>query len=135
MEFKFKSRHQHRLHIELIPLIDIFLTLILFFMVSYGAGIVSSITIHLPKAMQAGTYKSGDLIISINEKNEVFANDARLDQNNLLQEFKNRKNQVKDGTVVIRGDKLTNYETIVKIMDLLNQAGIPKFTLATIKSH
>jgi len=35
--------------------------------------------------------------------------------------------------VIIRGDRNANYETIIAVMDILNQAGIPRFTLATVK--
>ena len=73
--------------------------------------------------------------ISVNKKNEVFINDKKYHTKSLLTEFKARKTKLKNGSVVIRGDRKTDYSTIVKIMDYLNQAGIPKFTLATIKSR
>ena len=135
MTFKFKSRHRHKAFIDITPLIDLSFNLILFFMVSYNIGNISSITVHLPKAVQTGEYKGSDLVITINEKNEIYVNDVRYDTGILLDELKKRKAQVKEGTVVIRGDRMTNYDTVVRVMDLLNQAGIPKFTLATIKSQ
>lgn len=132
--FSFKSRFQRRASIDITPLIDLSFNLILFFMVSYSIGNVSAITVHLPRAVQTGAQRSGDLVITISERNEIYLNDVAIRRDLLLEELKKRKEGVKDGTVVIRGDKMTNYETIVNVMDQLNRAGIPKFTLATTRS-
>ncbi len=119
------------------PLIDLAFSLLIFFMISYNAsqGRVSSIVVNLPRAIQTGEYREGNTIISINNKNEVFINDAKFSIKNLSREIESRKEKMKKGTVIIRGDRKANYETIVKIMDYLNTSGIPKFTLATIKSN
>lgn len=102
-------------------------------MVTSSLGKVSSIIVHLPKAVQTGEQKQSNIIISITERNEVFINDVKYDINSLLDEIKRIQGNVKDKTVIIRGDRKANYETIVKVMDYLNQAGIPKFTLSTVK--
>ncbi len=80
-----------------------------------------------------GQMQHANMVISINEKNEVFVNDVKYPLGDLLQEFRKRKELVKDKVVIIRGDRDANYETIITVMDLLNQAGIPRFTLATVK--
>ncbi len=134
MDVKFKSRFQHRAQIDITSLIDLVFLLVAFFMVTSSLGTVSSITVHLPKAVQAGTYKHSDLIVSIDKKNNVYINDVKYDKNALVDEFKKRKATIKDNAVIIRGDRKSNYEVIIKVMDYLNQAGIPKFTLSTIKS-
>lgn len=134
MALKFKSRFMHKAQIDITSLIDLVFLLVAFFMVTSSLGRVSSITVHLPKAMQTGAIKQGSLIVSINKKNEIFLNDVMVKQKSLLNEFKRRKKDLKDGAVIIRGDKQSDYQTIVTIMDYLNRAGLPKFTLSTIKS-
>ncbi len=133
MYFKFKSRFRHRAVIDITSLIDLVFLLVAFFMITSSLGSESSITVHLPKAVQSGQYKKHNMVISVNEKNEIYINDKLFSKDSLLKEFKKRKKERKELTVVIRGDRKTNYETIVKIMDTLNQAGIPKFTLSTVK--
>lgn len=115
-------------------LIDLVFLLVAFFMITSSLGNVSSIVVNLPKAVQSGAEKYSNLIVSITDKNEIYINDVKYNLESILDEFKNRKAVLKDGTVVIRGDRMSNYETIIKVMDYLNQAGIPKFTLSTIKS-
>ena len=134
MEFKFKSRFQHRAQIDITSLIDLVFLLVAFFMFTSILSSISSITVHLPKAVQVGMYKQGNLIVTINERNEVYINDVKYRLETLIEEFKRRKPQIKDGTVVIRGDRKADYQTIVRVMDSLNRAGLPKFILSTVKT-
>ncbi len=130
---KLKSRYKHRALIDITSLIDLVFLLVAFFMVTSSLGSESSITVHLPKAVQAGDYKPGNIIITVNENDEVFIDDVKIGKDVLLAEFKGRKETLKDGTVIIRGDRKSSYETIVSIIDKLNQAGIPKFSISAIK--
>jgi biopolymer transport protein ExbD len=130
---KLKSRYKHRALIDITSLIDLVFLLVAFFMVTSSLGSESSITVHLPRAVQAGDYRPGNIIVTVNENDEVFIDDVKIDKNMLLAEFKGRKETLKDGTVIIRGDRKSSYETIVSIIDKLNQAGIPKFSISAIK--
>ncbi|MBN1533928.1 MAG: biopolymer transporter ExbD [Spirochaetes bacterium] len=136
MKWEFKSRFNVRSVMDMTPLIDLSFTLLIFFILTYHAsqGRVTSIVVNLPSAVKSGTHNEGQLVVSVSEKNEIFVNDTKFEEKALLDEFRKRKETLqKDTNVLIRGDRNANYETIVKVMDLLNQAGIPKFTLATIK--
>jgi len=133
MPLKFKSKFHPKALIDITSLIDLVFLLVAFFMVTSSLSIVSSVTVHLPKAIQSGPLKHSNLIVSISEKNEIYINDVKYDLNSLLLEFKKRKPLLKDGSVIIRGDRMANYETIIKVMDYLNLAGLQKFTLSTVK--
>ncbi|MFC1670973.1 ExbD/TolR family protein [Spirochaetota bacterium] len=133
MYLKIKSRLQHKALIDITSLIDLIFLLVIFFMVTSSLGTESSITVHLPKAVQTGSYKSNNIVVSIDKKNEIFINDSKHSKDSMLREFRAIKKKFKNPTIVIRGDRKANYETIVKIIDNLNRAGISKFTIATIK--
>lgn len=135
MKFKFSSRFQHKAQIDITSLIDLVFLLVAFFMVTASLGNVSSIIVHLPKAAQVGHHEYSNLIVSITDRNDIYINNIKYDLNSLLDEFKKRKSSLKGGSVIIRGDRKASYETIVKVMDYLNQAGLSKFTLSTIKSR
>ena len=134
MYFKFKRRLKHKALIDITSLIDLVFLLVAFFMVTSSLGSESSITVHLPKAVQTSDYKKqNNFIVSINKKNEIYINDVKYEKKSLLNAFKKFKKNRKDISVVIRGDKKASYENIVNIIDYLNRAGIPKFTLSAIK--
>ena len=133
MGFKFKSRLEHKATIDITSLIDLVFLLVAFFMVTSSLGSESSITVHLPKAKQSADYTGSSLVISVNSKNEIYLNDVRYKSDSLVDEFLKRQKSLSDSTVVIRGDRKSDYEVIVDIMDKLNRAGIPKFTLSTVR--
>lgn len=135
MEFNFKTRYQYRSIMDMTPLIDFAFTLLIYFMMTYhsDAGQVSSIQVNLPSATKVESAKESDVVVSINEKNEIYLNDVKYSPERLFEEFKKLKPQLKQRTVIIRGDRKSSYNTIVKIMDDLNRAGISRFTLATVK--
>lgn len=137
MTWRFKSRYQHRALIDMTPLIDLAFSLLIFFMISYNAsqGMLSSIIVNLPSAVQTGSHRQGDVVVSITERNEIFINERKVAEEKLPDEFKAIKETLKDGVVIIRGDKKSNYETMVRVMDDLNRAGIPKFILSTVKGR
>jgi len=137
MAWRFKSRFQHRALIDMTPLIDLAFSLLIFFMISYNAsqGMLSSIIVNLPSAVQTGSHRQGNYIVSVTERNEIFINDRKIAADKMPAEFRKMKEDLGEGAVIIRGDKKSNYETIVKIMDNLNQAGIPKFTLTTVRGR
>ena len=133
--FTFKTKHERKAQIDITSLIDLVFLLVAFFMVTSSMGSLSSITVHLPRAVQSAQARSGEMVISIKENNEIYINDVKYDENALLDEFSKRKEKIGDNAVIIRGDRKADYEKIVKVMDLLNRAGIPKFTLSTVKSR
>ena len=133
MAFRFRGHYTHKAVIDITPLIDLTFNMIIFFMVSFSLGVQSSITVHLPRAVQSGDERSGAVTVSVTGKNEVFINDSPVDVGSLAEEFTKRKKDLSRDTVVIRGDRKADYETIIKVMDGLNRAGIPKFILSTVK--
>ncbi len=135
MEFKFNTRFKYRSIMDLMPLIDFSFSLLVFFMMTYNAdaGHLSTIMVNLPSANKVQEFRDSDIIVSINEKNEIYIDDKKCAREDLLNRFKTLKPTIRQGMVVIRGDKKANYDTIIYVIDYINQAGIKKFTLATAK--
>jgi len=134
MSLKLKTRLKHKALIDMTSLIDLVFLLVAFFMVTSSLGSESIISVQLPKAVQTGKYRSSSIVVSVNAENKVFVNDVKFDRNGLLEKFREvRKGLKHTASVVIRGDRKADYEVIVEVMDKLNQAGIPKFTLSTVK--
>ncbi len=133
MALNFKSRLKHKAVIDITSLIDLVFLLVAFFMITSSLGSESSITVNLPRAVKAGEYKTNNLIVTINKDNKIYINDRPVGKKNVLNEFKTWRKKKEKLSVVIRGDKKANYEAIVFIMDVLNQAGISRFTISAIK--
>ena len=128
---KFKTRLKPKALIDITSLIDLAFLLVFFFMVTSTIGRESSITIQLPKAIQTAASQKESIIVSVNKDNHIFIGDNEVSKENFIPALKQRKDNLESWDVLIRGDRKANYETIVFIMDSLNQAGIAGFSIAT----
>jgi len=128
---KFKTRLKPKALIDITSLIDLAFLLVFFFMVTSTIGRESSITIQLPKALQTAESKKENIIVSVNKDNHIFIGDAEVTKENFISALKQKKDNFESWDVLIRGDRKANYETIVFVMDSLNQAGIAGFSIAT----
>ena len=128
---KFKTRLKPKAFIDITSLIDLVFLLVAFFMVTSTIGRESSITIHLPKAFQTAESPKENIIVSVNENNRIFIGNAEVTKEDFISTLKQKKENLESWDVLIRGDRKANYETIVFIMDSLNQAGIAGFSIAT----
>lgn len=132
-KYSFSGHYKTRAHIDLTPLIDLVFLLVIFFMVSSTIGKLSSIHINLPKAEKSSISERAAVVISINDRNEIYIGNDKVAEEDFQNTVNSRINELKDKKILIRGDKKTNYETIIKVMDSLNKSGISSFTLSTIR--
>ncbi|MCP4136175.1 MAG: biopolymer transporter ExbD [bacterium] len=134
MALKFKTRLKHKALIDLTALIDLVFLLVAFFMVTSSLGSESKIPVNLPRAEYSGSSQGGNVIVSVTNENEIYINDKKYDKKSIMTKFQEMKGKLKkDASVIIRGDKVSHYETIVDIIDKLNQAGISKVVLSAVK--
>ena len=131
MSLKFKTRLKPKAMIDITSLIDLVFLLVAFFLVTSSLGFESSITVHLPKAVQTGEPKRNDIVVTVNENNLIYVDNVEVAKEKLMDAIKQKKETGVTGEVIIRGDRTAHYEQIVFIMDTLNQVGIPKFSIAT----
>ena len=142
---KFKSpTDDDELEINLTPLIDIVFLLLIFFMVSTTFTKESQLKIQLPEAKgeQASAQKVPQLVIEISSLG-VYAvkgpddADARQVLNTssdaLQRVIKSAaQNQEKDKIIVIvRADKQTPHEAVIRALSVAGQLGLSRITFAT----
>ena len=143
MKFK-NSTDDDELQINLTPLIDIVFLLLIFFMVSTTFTKESQLKIQLPEAQaeDASTEKVPQLVIEISALG-VYAvkgpDDATARQvlntsaDALQRVIRNAaENQDKDEVVVIvRADKKTPHEAVIRALSVAGQLGLTRITFAT----
>jgi biopolymer transport protein TolR len=123
--------------INMVPFIDVMLVLLIIFMVT--APLITPSVIDLPSVGKAA--KQPDKIIQIvvgkNEALELKVEDKTSSVN--LKELATAVKQAQgargsaaaaDSAVVISADKSVKYETVVKVMDTLQRAGIQRVGLS-----
>ena len=125
--------------INITPLTDVFLVLLIIFMVTSTAMVESEITsrtgvkVALPKANAAGavTKKRTDPILTVTKNNEIYLFSRKVDVANLEQEIRKALNDVGSETLLLRGDKNVFLGEAVDLMAIAKRAGAKNIAILT----
>lgn len=122
--------------IQLIPLIDILFVLLAFFMLNTTfSENNASINIKLPKSSVEQVAVNKAIIISTDDKKQIYLNSKRLTLETLEEELKNELLMQNRTDVIIRADKGIEYGFVVKIMTIAKNAGAAELDIATEKEE
>lgn len=121
--------------VNLTPMIDVVFLLLLFFMVSTSFIRESSLKVDLPEATgQAAAEKEDTIDIVINVDGQFLINDVKLNKPSsaqLSEELKLIVGNISDPHIIISADANAEYQHIVTAMDVSQQLGYSRLTLAT----
>ena len=114
---------------NLTNMIDVVFSILIVFMIS--APLMSQgIKVELPKA-EAPTMEQEKLLkVSINKQDEVYIADMKVD----LTDFRSVFKSLWDGNmaVVINADETVDYGKVMKVVSLVQQAGVTKLGFLTL---
>ncbi|OTG84024.1 ExbD/TolR family protein [Acinetobacter sp. ANC 4648] len=109
---------------NLIPLIDIMLVLMIIFLVTATVA-NPSIPLTLPKTTAEVIAPPPEAItISINEKGEVAWNSQIISLDELQQRFDEEGQKATKPAVQLRADKDSRYDTVAQVMSRASKAGL-----------
>ncbi len=118
--------------INMVPFIDVMLVLLIIFMVT--APMITPSVVDLPSVGKAAKQpdKVVQVVIQKDERLELVS-EGKTDSATLTSVAASVKGLVGDGdntAVVISADRTVKYETVVKVMDSLQRAGIARVGLS-----
>ena len=122
--------------INVTPMVDLYLVLLLIFIIMTTAG-VQGMKVELPKA-SAG---AGDLsvpkmqAITVNNQGKIALNTIPVSLTELESRLGKLKSANKNLPVVIRGDRKSQYQGIMDVLDVLGRVGIDNIGLVTETSR
>ena len=116
---------------NLIPLIDIMLVLMIIFLVT--ATVASrSIPLTLPQtSAEIVDLPPEQIQVSINANGEVAWDDQIISLDELQTRFNNASQQAQQPTVVLRADKESRYDAVAQVMSRASEAGLSDIAFAT----
>ena len=131
------SRSRDEPEITVIPLVDVLLVLVLFFMVSTTFLRETEVSVRLPQAATDTRLDSvGDgLEISITQQGAYIVNGRELVNNErrtLRTAIERLMGDKRDVPVFIRADAAATHQSVVTVMDVVGQLGFVKLNLATV---
>lgn len=120
-----ESTTPKKIELQIIPMIDIMMFLMVFF-VLLSINVIPSkgMKTSLPTSSQAEDIKRSKILITINADGVIQVNQDVVDQAVLTQVLSEEKSKTKQVYVVIKGDKMTPLQSLMLVMDSAKEAGI-----------
>lgn len=117
--------------INMTPLIDIMLVLLIIFMVTSSVSVESGLDIDLPKTSSKTTATAGEaVIISLGKDGTLSIGGKVFDGGDMKAAIQNAMAEAKTDFVVFEGDKTAQIGRAIEIMDVAKEAGAKKFAIA-----
>ena len=131
-----KRRHHRRgvmAEINVTPMVDVMLVLLIIFMVS-APLLTVGVPIDLPQSQAKSLDQDKEpLTVSVNDKGQIYLQNAEITQADLVPKLQ-AVAQARGGTearVYVRGDKKVDYGTMMLVMGQLSGAGFHRVALVT----
>ena len=124
--------------INLIPLIDVLLCLLIFFVVTTTFDARSVLKLELPRADGSPSQaQSKALSVLVNAQGRYFVGDRevlRTDLESLKQSLRDVAGDDRERAVLLRADARTPHQSVVTALDALGQLGFRRAATATAPS-
>ena len=115
--------------INITPLTDIFLVLLIIFMITSSAMIESGGKVNLPKAVATKSETRGTTV-TLTPKKEIYLNQKKVTEDTLEPALKEALAASAEKIVILRGDKDVLFGDTVKVMSMIKRAGASEIAIA-----
>lgn len=134
MNFR-RGRVREEVEINLIPMIDVLLVILIFLMVTTTYAKYTELRINLPQANGEATQEQATLInVAVDAVGHYTVNDQAAsfsDPDSFASVLRQAVNGRKDPIVAISADAASTHQSVVNVMEAARRAGIAHVTFTT----
>lgn len=117
--------------INITPLVDVMLVLLIVFIVT-APLLTNSVKVNLPKAAPTqSTDQNKALVISVKPDGAIFLDKAPVNLENFEQEITQRKNANGKLALNLNADETVPYGTVAKLLASIERVGVEKLSVIT----
>ena len=129
---------QERVGFQVVPMIDILFLLLCFFVISqvftqWEAEI--DITLPTAKTSRIESRLPGEIILNLSKNGDVVVSGRTLTTDELLALLQRLAGYFPGQPVIIRADRQTAYEHLIRVLDLCRQSDIWNVSFATLQAE
>ena len=117
--------------INITPLVDIVLVLLIIFMMTASYIVTPAIKVDLPRAASAEETAQSQLALVITKQGDIYLNNKKVDEAALKEFIREKKGKLDELEAIIAADGSVKHERVVGLIDLIKTEGITKFALNT----
>jgi biopolymer transport protein TolR len=123
------SRYRPMADINVTPLVDVMLVLLVVFMVT-APLLTVGVPVDLPQTAAPPINEPKEpTVITVNKEGEIFIQDTTIPMDGLVAKLQAVTNSNPDAILYVRGDKDINYGKVLEVMSLISNAGFHKVSL------
>ena len=115
--------------INVTPLVDIMLVLLIIFMLTAHLIAKQAIEVELPRASQATTLKPTTLAVTLTRDGSIYLNDKPVTPDALRSAVAAAVAKDPKVQVVISGDKAVSHGRVVWVLDVVKSLGVTSFAI------
>jgi biopolymer transport protein ExbD len=116
--------------INVTPLVDIVLVLLIIFMVTANFIVRETVEVDLPRAANTKDKTvQGPVMLTMDKDAKVFFDGVEVQPDVLMQKMKEAVAKDQDVRAIISADQTLNYGKVMGLIDQVKEAGIAKFAL------
>ena len=117
--------------INVVPLVDISLVLMLIFMVTANYLVTSSFSVDIAQASHAKAVQQTDLVtVSLSREGPMYLNDELVTSKEFKKRMQEKFTKNPQVAVMLSADKNADFKNVVAILDCLSEIGITGLNIA-----
>jgi biopolymer transport protein ExbD len=136
MKFRDINSEWPTAELELAPMVDVVFQLLIFFIVTWQfARFERDMDISVPAAEQASNKdrQAGEIIINVREDGTIVLNGLVTSTEELLTKLQAISETYPDQAVILRGASEADFQSIIRVLDVIKEAGIWNVAFATTR--
>ncbi len=132
MAFSLKNKKGPIAEINVTPLVDVMLVLLVIFMIT-APLLFSGITLQLPKTKEVNNLNltSSQVVLSYTLAGNLFIGENRVLQEELINEINAEFKKNNTNVLYVRADSAVKYGQMAKLMSFLKRGGVSNISLVT----
>jgi biopolymer transport protein ExbD len=134
MRFKSQSRASEMPEVNLVPMMDVLMTILTFFIIiAMTMSNVRSLDLRLPTVQTGGTQSqslTSSLRVGLTAKGQFLIDNQPVATNELKQNIQTYLAQNPQGVVLLSADRTLPYEQVIKVLAEMESVGGDRISLA-----
>ena len=115
--------------INVTPLVDITLVLLIIFMVTATYIVKQTIEVELPRAAHGGETVNKTFALVVTREGKSFLNGVETDDAGLIAAVQTARNRGEEVQAIVGADKNATHGTVTHLLDVLKGAGVVRFAI------
>ncbi len=133
MAFQAQDPEEAITQINVVPLVDIMLVLLIIFMLTANFISTPSVPVSLPKALTSDPTAPESQAVVLTEKGELYFQNLPIEKGKLADVLQQAVARNPDLRIVLSADASIPHGRVVELLDLIRTAGVNKVALGVSK--